>query len=403
MASFVNDSNCKLMNTQCVNSSPVFKRHEFIRSGTEVALPCLIILIIATIVGTFGNILILLSVISRKNLRKVEGIFIVNLASSDLYVTAVADPMSILAKIEGEEFFDRIPGLCQAVASLCTISCVASLMTIAAMSFNRYVFICAHDRYERIFTKWNCVCICISFYVIGGILVLLNAADIGDHGFDRKSLECIWDRMATFPYTVVFSITLVWIPSIVTGFCYLKIYLYVRKHKKRIREQNHTGNSRPFLRSFHLARTLFIIYAVFITCWAPYALLIVIDFKDTFSHEIHLYITVFAHLHPSLNWLIYLVTNKKFADAYKHLFNKCRVCHFNIVETASSLVSQNHAMQFSKSKPPYQIHNQDLDIDDESKLHRISFLSSNKLDMQQDENSNFENKRKPMIVLESAC
>lgn len=88
----------EILNTDTSNSSFYFKRHEFITSKMEVALPCLLILSIATIVGTFGNIFILLSVFTRKTLRKVEGIFIVNLASSDLYVTLVADPMSIIGR-----------------------------------------------------------------------------------------------------------------------------------------------------------------------------------------------------------------------------------------------------------------------------------------------------------------
>lgn len=224
--------------------------------------------------------------------------------------------------MEGEDFFDQIPGLCQTVASICTVSCVTSLMTIGLLSINRYVCICAHTYYKRVFSKYNSICMCISLYFVGGVLVLLNIAGIGDHGFDRKSLECIWDRMASYPYTVVFSITLVWIPAIVIAACYLKIYLFVRAHRKRMLEQDHTANSQTDKRC-NLAKTLFVIYAVFITCWAPYAILIVVDSHDTFRHEIHIYITVFAHLHPSLNWLIYYITNKKFATAYKQLFAGC--------------------------------------------------------------------------------
>lgn len=230
------------------------------------------------------------------------------------------------AKIEGELFFDSYPGLCQTVASACTISCVSSMMTIAVMSINRYVYICDHDQYAHIFTKWNSICICLSLYVIGGILVLLNAAHIGDHGFDKKSLECIWDRMATFPYTVVFSVTLVWLPSIITGVCYLKIYLYVRNHRRRLREQNITRDTLQF----RLAKTLFIIYTIFFICWTPYALLIATDYQDTFPHEIHVYVTMLAHLHPSLNWFIYYITNTNFADAYKQLLSKCKHCDFSV-------------------------------------------------------------------------
>ncbi|XP_046363509.2 melatonin receptor type 1B-B-like [Haliotis rufescens] len=311
-----------------VNASILkFGRHEFLNEETEMAIPILIILGLATLMGTFGNVLILVAVATRKSLHNVESIFIVNLACSDMYVTTLADPMSIVAKLEGSDFFDRIPGLCRAIGSLCTMSCVASLMTIAAMSCNRYVFIVHSKYYRTIFKARNCVIFCMSFYCVGLCLVLLNFADIGDHNFDHKSLECIWARMATYPYTVVFSIVLVWIPITVTGICYLRMYLHVRAVRKRVKQKradrSKTNTNKP--PSFRLARTLFIIYVVFSVCWIPYALIIVLDASDTFHFGAHVYIVVFAHLHPSINWLVYYATHRKFHNAFLEILhlNKC--------------------------------------------------------------------------------
>ncbi|KAK3098101.1 hypothetical protein FSP39_016114 [Pinctada imbricata] len=302
-------------------SDLIFGRHEFLLEYPAVSIPCLVILVLAAIVGTFGNILILLAIGTTKNLRTLEGIFIANLAISDLYVTLFADPMSIVAKLEGEHFFTMMPRLCKAIAYGCTISCVNSLCTIACLSFNRYIYICHHELYNKIFKKWTCIAMCTCLYGIGTILVLLNLVGIGDHSFDRKSLECIWDRMATFFYTVVFSVTLVWIPIIVIGISYLQIYLAVRKSDQRMSKA--TSKQKKENRSFGLAKSLFIIYAVFATCWIPYALIIVADRFDTFPHIAHVVITVFAHLHPSINWLVFYATNKKF----KYAFN--RIAHMN--------------------------------------------------------------------------
>jgi len=225
--------------------------------------------------------------------------------------------------VEGEEFFEKIPYLCTLIASLCTMSCISSLGSIACLSLIRYIHICHNTMYKKVFTKEVCFVMCISLYAIGSFMVLLNLAGIGDHGFDRKSLECIWDRMATFPYTVVFSITLVWIPIVVTGFSYVNLYMYVKRSHKRIQhhvaDADAAANRRNIQVSVHLARTIFIVYVVFSTCWIPYALLISLDKEDSFSHIIHLYIVVFAHLHPSINWLVYYLTNKKFAIAFDKL------------------------------------------------------------------------------------
>lgn len=77
---------------------------------------------------------------------------------------------------------------------------------------------------------------CSGLYLIGLTLILLNLAGIGDHSFDRKSLECIWDRMATYYYTVAFSVVLVWVPVAITGIFYLNIFITVQRSTKRISE-----------------------------------------------------------------------------------------------------------------------------------------------------------------------
>lgn len=254
------------------------------------------------------------------------------------------------AKVEGEEFFDKVPGLCQLIASLCTVSCVGSLMTIGLMSINRYMYICSHDKYTRIFTKRKSICMCVSVYFVGGFLVLLNAAGIGDHGYDRKSIECIWDRMATQSYTIVFSITLVWIPSIMITTCYLRIYLHVREHSKRMRIHNQMGVSTTMRVNFHLAKTLCIIFIVFITCWAPYALILVTDTKDDYPLEAHVIITVFAHIHPSTNWIIYYYTNKRFAMAVQDLlFNNRLLRSLYLPNATKSSVSGTEGTKIKNS------------------------------------------------------
>lgn len=76
-----------------------YGRNEFIETRPEIAIPCLIVLGVAGGIGTFGNILTLLMIAKIKNMRSVETIFIANLAISDMIVTSIADPMSIIGKI----------------------------------------------------------------------------------------------------------------------------------------------------------------------------------------------------------------------------------------------------------------------------------------------------------------
>ncbi|KAK3581246.1 hypothetical protein CHS0354_032967 [Potamilus streckersoni] len=254
------------------------------------------------------------------------------------------------AKLEGEPFFNSVPFLCQIVGSICTISCVGSLMSIGALSLNRYIHICHSEAYPKIFTRRNSIAICVALYFIGLGLVLFNIAGIGAHTFDRRAVQCIWDRMASYPYTVVFSIVLVWIPLVLIGVCFCRMYIYVSNNRRKIEQQTSVLTRKVISRNrrarHHLAKALFIIYVVFSLCWLPYALLIVIDQHNNFPHEIHVYITTLAHLHPSLNWIVYYSTNRKFEIAFKKIL-RCGKC---LTLDIDSGLSGNEASNVNNNK-----------------------------------------------------
>lgn len=76
----------------------IFSKHEFLQVKPWAAFPVIIFLSVASFIGTLGNVLTLLAIARNKSVRNVESMFIVNLAISDLYVTTVADPISIIGK-----------------------------------------------------------------------------------------------------------------------------------------------------------------------------------------------------------------------------------------------------------------------------------------------------------------
>lgn len=86
------------MVNESTDAADIYGRHEFLKTRTWVAVPVIIIVSLATALGTFGNVLILSVIWSNKLGRNVTTTFIMNLAMSDLFVTLVVDPMSILGK-----------------------------------------------------------------------------------------------------------------------------------------------------------------------------------------------------------------------------------------------------------------------------------------------------------------
>ena len=80
------------------NSSTIITNSNNSDFYSALAITCIVILAMASFIGTCGNVLILVVVAETKELRQTQSIFIVNLALSDMYVTMIADPMSIVGK-----------------------------------------------------------------------------------------------------------------------------------------------------------------------------------------------------------------------------------------------------------------------------------------------------------------
>lgn len=80
------------------NSDGDFGKHQFILTNPATAIVCLLIRCIASLSGTAGNVLTILAILTHKKIRNEKSVFFVNLAVSDLYVTVVADPLSMVGK-----------------------------------------------------------------------------------------------------------------------------------------------------------------------------------------------------------------------------------------------------------------------------------------------------------------
>ena len=91
-----------VLHTRGVNGSQgvvIYGRHEFLKTRTLLATPLIVIIVADSVVGSVGNALILTVICSNKLGRNVTTIFIMNLAISDMFVTLIVNPMSLVGKL----------------------------------------------------------------------------------------------------------------------------------------------------------------------------------------------------------------------------------------------------------------------------------------------------------------
>jgi len=228
--------------------------------------------------------------------------------------------------------------LCSVCASLCITSCVVSLLSVGSISVNRYVYICHHSAYRRLFTRRTCFVIVAATWLVGVALDVPCHTGWSAHTFDLKTQKCLWDRTLSHQYTMFYVTVGMLLPFAIIVLCYWRIFAHIRRAKLRILQarNNICGNGclgawttqAAIVKTIRQVKVIFIIFIAFCVCWAPYVVVLLSDDFDIFPLSIHLSASMIAHLHASVNFFLYGLTNKSLRAGYRDFVVRrlCGVC-----------------------------------------------------------------------------
>jgi hypothetical protein len=79
---------------------------------------------------------------------------------------------------------------------------------------------------------------------------------------------------------------------------------------------------RGFQKSIKVAKSLFLSFLVFVLCWAPYGLIILLDYGDQLPREVYMYSTQLGYSYSAMNSFFYYMFNPSFKKGYAHLAQK---------------------------------------------------------------------------------
>lgn len=255
-----------LFNQTCWNCStslpeqttPGYTRASELLNKNE-AIILSIICALASVIGTFGNSLVLLAVPSNKNLRTIPDLFITNLAFSDFTVCAIFLPMFVYdfnqnvgEKSEAElEYFDQVKSF------LGHTSMVASATNMFAVTVDRVTAIRFPFRYAFMATK----------HALAGILVVW----IISITFGVLYAPNLVSRMYNALYCSALLIT--------TMIMYVYIFIAAKRQENRIHSMQ-MGTDGVLVEK-KVAKTIFTVVGVYALCWLPLLMLpAIIDFES---------------------------------------------------------------------------------------------------------------------------
>ncbi|KAJ8024873.1 G-protein coupled receptor moody [Holothuria leucospilota] len=197
------------------------------------------VLSVIAIIGVLGNTLVFVAYTLSYKIRTKTNIFVVNLATADFLTCLFLPFVSWSLLIEVERVDGWLDLLCGLAMGLIQVFAACSMVTIFSIGVNRYILITrSRHTYNKLY-RIKLITLWIFFSWIYSILVITVPLmfNIGQLGFDIKIHACgtKTDHKLAHYYDLILTITLAPLPGTVTA-CYAGIYLYVRKHNKRILE-----------------------------------------------------------------------------------------------------------------------------------------------------------------------
>ena len=206
------------------------------------------------------------------------------------------------------------------------------------MFFFRYINICHNSLYKKLFTKKLTLSYCLLAWILGFLnslpnltgsnKIILNLYESycfynkyffikgwGNYSYDKATLSCVWNRLASFSYNLFLSFVSVIIPCVVIFLFYVRIFYYSYKSGQR-------SNSSSDKKSIRLAKGLFASFMIYTLCWMPYGLVVLINFYDQFPRTVMMFTMTLGHLNSSLNPIIYFYFNSTFRRGCLNLFSK---------------------------------------------------------------------------------
>ncbi|CAG5100812.1 Similar to Tre1: Protein trapped in endoderm-1 (Drosophila melanogaster) [Cotesia congregata] len=288
-----------------------------------VTLTAAVCAILFSIVGVLGNLVTIIALMKYTRLRRhATTAFVISLSISDLIFSAVNLPLTASRYLN--EAWVLGETLCQIFPLFFYGNVAVSLLSMVAITVNRYVLISKSDIYARLYTNRGITIMLIAIWVVSFSLLLPPLTGIwGRLGLNSKTFSCtILQKNGKSPKKMLFVIGFV-IPCVVIIVSYLCIYWKVRQSRKNLEAHMVNGGMRRntgFQRreDSRVTKLMLTIFLCFLLCFLPLMLVNVVDDRVKIP-ILHVVASILAWASSVINPFIYAGTNKLYREAYRQV------------------------------------------------------------------------------------
>ena len=187
------------------------------------------LLIVFGVVGNFG---VCAMVYTHRHLQTIPNYLIVNLSISDLL--RIFFTLSVSAGVLIERRWIYGETFCHVNGCYTLIFLVASLMSVTVISVNRYFLIVRPNESVTFFNLRRTKIILFTLWFLAVFIAIPPNLGWGHYGFFVSRATCFIAVGSSYSYTSFLVIAFIAAPFSVLILCYMKIYLAMKKSKRRV-------------------------------------------------------------------------------------------------------------------------------------------------------------------------
>ena len=270
--------------------------------SSEAVTALSVVSAVASLIGSVGNLLVLVAVFKNEIIRTIPDFFITSLAFSDFTVCAVFLPLSIY------QFYQQNTGQENDSSSLAKsflghVSMVASATNMFAVTIDRVIAIGFPFKYVASVTKQKAA---VTIAVVWMISIALGALLIGE--------------LISIYVIAIYSAVLL-LNTIV-----MYIYIFVKAKRQENRIQEMTTRIPGVSAEKKVAKTIFTVVGIYAVCWLPTLLLpaFVNPSSEQFQQSFPWVMTLLAS-NSALNPFIYCLKSQKYRLAFSKILRRTSV------------------------------------------------------------------------------
>ena len=283
-----------------------------------------IALILIMLVAIVANTMNIIVVYRNSSMQIPRYMFIMNLAVGDLGVTLLSMPFSLVTCISRQWIMSD--SLCTLHGFLGSFFFCASIFTLTIMSIEQYyTLVKPLARTITIQRAWYMIA---SVWIVSTLLSLGPVLGWGHFAYNSSTLACgvAYPRSTSERLYLLFLVLIAYVTTLlIMAYAYIRILFAVRKHTQRIAKYTKGGLEVMRLQR-RITYTLLLVLLVFLLCWLPFVVLILLATHNASVRELPYGLGVAAYwcgfFNSSINPIIFVIRNDRFREGYRDIFNE---------------------------------------------------------------------------------